>query len=301
MAARPLLQLIAHLLSVRQKAGGSVLWHDVKAHTKNSDIDSVGNRLADWQATRARSRPGEPQPLQLRELPVADCEHYLAVHHELPAGRRRLLIDDIRRAAVAVLKAAALIKWSSRRDPSSRVMCDGALADSALLDLCKVVLAIGSTEQQNALVRIATNSLQCEWATDAATNTQRVEPLACSDCADSVTSCSLGHLAECAGPQATLFRADLRRDILAVLHSAPQADSWCHQFGMLDLRSMLPAPLQHRFSAPADEQHKHFYNCSFALKRVHCHANLAAKALGFPSADDGRSTLQRIRLLASTE
>jgi hypothetical protein len=27
-----------------------VHWHHVKAHTKNSDIDSVGNRLADWQA-----------------------------------------------------------------------------------------------------------------------------------------------------------------------------------------------------------------------------------------------------------
>jgi hypothetical protein len=47
-------------------------------------------------------------------------------------------------------------------------MCDGALADPALLGLCKVVLAIGSTEQQNASVRIATNSLQCEWTTDAA-------------------------------------------------------------------------------------------------------------------------------------
>jgi hypothetical protein len=103
MAARPLLQLIAHLLSVRQRAGGSVHWHHVKAHTKNSDIDSVGNRLADWQTARARSRPGEPHPLQLRELPVADCEHYLAVHQELPAGRR-LLIDDIRRAAIAALK-----------------------------------------------------------------------------------------------------------------------------------------------------------------------------------------------------
>jgi hypothetical protein len=66
MAARPLLQLIAHLWSVRRKAGGAAQRHHVKAHTNNSDIDSVGNRLADWQATRARSRPGEPQPLQLR-------------------------------------------------------------------------------------------------------------------------------------------------------------------------------------------------------------------------------------------
>jgi len=231
--------------------------------------------------------------LQLRELPVADCEHYLAVRQELPAGRRRLLIDDIRRAAIAALKAAALIKWSSRQDPPSRVMCDGALAGSALLDLCKVVLAKGSAEQQNALVRIATNSLQCGWATDAATNTQRVEPLACSDCVD--TTCSLGHLAACAGPQATLFRADLRRDILAVLHSASQTDSWCHQFGMLDLRAMLLRLFPIASSAPADEQHKHFTRllCGAFSAR---HANLAAKALGFPTADDGRLTLQRIRL-----
>jgi hypothetical protein len=85
MAARPLLQLIAHLLFVCQKEGSAAQWHHVKAHTKNSEIDSVGNRLVDWQATRARSRPGEPQPLQLRELPVADCEQYSAVHQELPA------------------------------------------------------------------------------------------------------------------------------------------------------------------------------------------------------------------------
>jgi hypothetical protein len=168
-------------------------------------------------------------------------------------------------------------------------MCDGTLAGSALLAQCKVVLAKGSAEQQNALVRIATNSLQCEWATDAATNTQRVEPLACSDCVD--TSCSLGHLAQCAGPQATLFRADLRRDILAVLHSAPQTDSWCHRLGMLDLRAMLLRLFPIASSAPADEQHKHFTRL-FSGR----HANLAAKALGFATADAGRLTLQRIRL-----
>jgi hypothetical protein len=106
---------------------------------------------------------------------------------------------------------------------------------------------------------------------------------------------SLGHLAECAGPQATLFRAHLRRDILAVLHSAPQTDSWCHQFGMLDLRAMLLRLFPIASSAPADEQHKHFTRLLCGAFSVR-HANLAAKALGFPSADDGRLTLQRIRL-----
>lgn len=57
-----------------------------------------------------------------------------------------------------------------KRNPfvSSRVMQDGTLACSALLDLCKVVLANGTTEQQHALVRIATNSLQCEFASSLA-------------------------------------------------------------------------------------------------------------------------------------
>jgi hypothetical protein len=42
---------------------------------------------------------------------------------------------------------------------TGRVMHDGTLACSAMLDLCKAVLAFGSAEPQNALVRIATNSL----------------------------------------------------------------------------------------------------------------------------------------------
>jgi len=66
---------------------------------------------------------------------------------------------------------------------------------------------------------------------------------------------------------------------------------------MLDLRAMLLRLFPIASSAPADEQHKHF-------TRLLCgtftagHANLAA--LGFPSVDDGRLTLQRIRLTCLT-
>jgi hypothetical protein len=64
---------------------------------------------------------------------------------------------------------------------------------------------------------------------------------------------------------------------------------------MLDLRAVLLRLFPIASSAPADEQHKHFTRllCGAFTAR---HANLAAKALGFPSADDGRLTLQRIRL-----
>jgi hypothetical protein len=61
------------------------------------------------------------------------------------------------------------------------------------------------------------------------------------------------------------------------------------------LRAMLLRLFPIASSAPADEQHKHFTRllCGAFSAR---HANLAAKALGFPTADDGRSTLQHIRL-----
>jgi hypothetical protein len=69
MAARPLLQLIHHLLVVRTSAQGSVTLSHVKAHTAGADARSVGNRLSDFQANRARQRPDCPQPLSLRPTP----------------------------------------------------------------------------------------------------------------------------------------------------------------------------------------------------------------------------------------
>jgi hypothetical protein len=35
-----------------ERAGDAAHWHHVKAHTKNIGVDSVDNRLLDWQATR---------------------------------------------------------------------------------------------------------------------------------------------------------------------------------------------------------------------------------------------------------
>jgi len=56
--ARPLqlLQLMHHLLAVRSFAQGSVTLGHVKAHTAGADAHSVGNRLSDFQANRARQR-----------------------------------------------------------------------------------------------------------------------------------------------------------------------------------------------------------------------------------------------------
>ena len=59
---RPLLQLIRHLWHRRQ-AGGPVTLSHVSAHTDSTDAHRVGNRLADFEANRARARPSHPSPL----------------------------------------------------------------------------------------------------------------------------------------------------------------------------------------------------------------------------------------------
>jgi ribonuclease HI len=293
MSARPLLQLIAHLLAVREQVGGAVHWHHVKAHSQNSDIDSVGNRLTDWMANQARTHPGSQQPLPLRELPLDKCEHFLTVWQHQHTRREQQLIDDPRRSALTHLKAAALSKWCARRDAPQHVMCDGALADAGMLDLSRIVLAAGSSAQQATLINVATNSIQCAWTT-AADNTQHVRPLDCPDCPD--VACSLGHLAECAGTHATRFRSNLRSDIFAVLDSTPCTAAWRRQQGRDDLQQILLRlfPMI-AFFVPSEEKHLHFTRllCGAFTARQ---ANVAAKSLGFPSAEDGRPTLQRIRL-----
>ena len=94
MAARPLLQLIHHLLAVRTSAQDSVTLSHVKAHTAGADAHSVSNRLSDFQANRARQRPDRPQPLSLRELPLAECESYLTATGTDTHGCGLMLIDD---------------------------------------------------------------------------------------------------------------------------------------------------------------------------------------------------------------
>ena len=70
MSARPILQLVHDLLLRRSAAGGWADLHHVAAHSSKSDLHSVGNRLADYQANLSRSHADRRAPLTLRELPL---------------------------------------------------------------------------------------------------------------------------------------------------------------------------------------------------------------------------------------
>ena len=150
MQARRLLQLISHQLRLRQAAGGSVQWAHVRAHTDGTDLHSVGNRLSDLEANRARLQPRQPKPLQLRQLPLQDCERHLRLDDANASGLQ--IIDDVRRSALAAIKSRALAHWQSR-------LGQGVFAGLGTIELGRVVCTHGSASQQATFVHVATNSI----------------------------------------------------------------------------------------------------------------------------------------------
>jgi len=308
MAARPLLQLISNLLRLRRAAGGEVQLSHVKAHSTDSDIHSVGNRLSDFHANRARLHAERSQPLSLQELPLHECERHMHIMMPAPAasdgGAAPLqLIDDVRRAALARCKSLALTHWHSR----AVVDVDdgqGVLAGAGMMHLGRVVMRHGSAEQQCALVLVATNSTHFYWlpaARPAAAGQPRasVQRLACSHCLVPLT---LTHLATCSASSACVqFQRSLKASVLQLV-APPDAASlitqaWRRSHAHLELLAML----RQLFSMPppplpcgSDQLNAAAAICgAFTFSQ----SNAAAKSLGCVDLLAGRSLMQLLRLL----
>jgi hypothetical protein len=282
MASRPLLQLIHHQLEQRKSAGGTVEFEHVRAHSVAADIHSVGNRLADYKANNTRARPQSATPATLKELPLGECEHRLTVWTDLGNGVQ--LIDDVRRSAIAQLKARHLERW--RNTPPSDTM-DGAFACTALFDSSREVLAHGSPSQQATFMHIATNSIQCCWQQSADGSSRQLKPLWCDSCDVALT---LTHLTECADN--TVFRLSQRVAVLTLLSSYAWTQPW------LDVRLHLSLSelLLELFPRPPDTpMHLH-------ITRIMCgvfsarQANAALKSIGCTRAQDGRRLMLELRL-----
>jgi ribonuclease HI len=282
MAARPLLQLIHHLMQQRKAAGGTVQLEHIRAHSIAADIHSVGNRLADYKANTTRVRPQSASPSSVREFPLTECEHRLTLHTELGAGAQ--VIDDVRRSAIAHLRARQLAYWSTL--PPCTVT-DGSFASPALLDTSRVVLADGSPLQQAAFMQIATNSIQCCWQLTADNVTHKVLPLWCASCNTALT---IAHLVGCTANGA--FRLSQRADVLAVLSSEDCTHDWLNARSHLSLTDLL---LQLFPPSPDTPLHLH-------ITRVMCgvfcarQANAASKQLGCTRAKDAHRLMLELRL-----
>ena len=273
MSARPLLQLIHNLLARRVAAGGRADMQHVAAHSKGSDLHSVGNRLADYQANLSRGHADRSAPLTLRELPLESCERHFHIRRQA----RELVIDDIRRSALSQLRESMLIKWASKPDQ--------VLACSGMIELGRIALRFGTPAHQSTLIHVATNSVHFHWVADAPPSRESsLQHVQCEPCASTL---SLDHLASCPAPLSSDFRRRLRDGIVRVLAQFDDAAGWLRRHSHLDLDQILLLLFP---AAP-----HHFLLCMIGAFSA-SESTHAAKLLHLTPDDTPRAT-REIRLL----
>jgi hypothetical protein len=296
MSARPLLQLISFLLSRRQAAGGSVTFSHVRAHTTGSDLRSVGNRLADYQANLCRSKPDRSYPLTLQQLPLHLCEHRLHLRDERDSGLQ--IIDDVRRVSLAQLQQQAMTKWKAKSWPQ------GYFASPGAVELGRICMRHAPPTLQSIFLHVATNSIHFHWV-ESPTAPDRLQPLSCDACSEPL---SLLHLLCCPSPTSTSFRNKLQHGILRLLAEDATTRNWSQAHAHLSLLPLLEqlfpfvAPSLSSPSTPPspltdEEKRRHLCLCmcgAFTLRQ----ANAALRTLGHSSSDPaGQLLMQRLRFL----
>jgi exonuclease III/ribonuclease HI len=291
MQARPLLQLIHHLLHRRDHCGALTLASHVKAHTNNADMNSVGNRLTDYHANMVRAKPEQQSPGCLRELPLGECDHHMLITD----GDGRMIIDDVRRSSIRVIKQAALARWAKRA--SDMIEGQGALAGKGMLALSRAVMTRGPPSLQLTLPHVATNSLEFYWPAVVGAVPATVQRLQCGACR---TPLSLSHLTRYLGQQCVAFRVRLGAAIRKLLSDVACSRTWLQSKTHLGLEPLLlalfpfPAGL---LSDSAEERRRHL-TLLFAGAFTSAQATAAAKAIGFNSNDpQGRELMLQMRLL----
>ena len=174
-----------------------------------------------------------------------------------------------------------------------------------MLELGRVVLQHGSAAQQATLVHVATNSIHFHWqAPDGDSVAPPVlQQLRCSaPCAEVLT---LAHLSACLHATGVSYRQQLRSDIVRLLSAAlRRLRGVCCTVSLHCLRCSspfpMPAPAAGAAAASlAEQQHRHLAGLMCGAFTA-SQANAAARAVGFigpAAAADGRSMLQRLRLL----
>jgi hypothetical protein len=287
MAARPLLQLIHHLLAIRQATGATTCFHHVKAHTSGTDIESVGNRLADYQANWARTHPTQTSPHGLQQLPLRRCEHYMYMEDENGA----MIIDDVRTMAKQRLKHIATLHWMRKSLPQ------GFFAYADMTELGRDAMRHASAQLESAFLLIATNSIHYYWSAGDVSSPSTLQQLACGDgCPESLT---LDHLSSCDATLCLDFRDRLANDIMHLLVESSDSAKWARLLRHLSLPQLLhklfpPPPSDQRDSAVQSHRHLTYAMCGAFSTRQ---ASAAIRALGCNDRQEGQTMMQRLRLL----
>jgi exonuclease III/ribonuclease HI len=283
-AARPILQLIVHMITRRRAAGGSVTLSHIRAHTTNTDIHSVGNRIADYRANSARKHDTST-PVGLAQLPVDELEHHLTLRSAAPPHMQ--IIDDPRRMARDLLKAKAMFRWKSKVDADGG---QGLFAGDGAVDCGAAVMRLGSRHHQSTLVHVVTNTIHRIWI-DAPDGSSQLGSVECT-CHSPLT---LSHLTGCRQPQCIRFRMDLRKDILAHIQAFPECAAWCAQYSQKSLRATLLCLFQPGTATTVGVD-DHFTACMASLY-TDADMTTALRTLCVRDKNEGRKSLQRLRLV----
>jgi hypothetical protein len=287
-AGRTILRLIWHLFKRRMDSGGVITFSHVRAHTDEMDQHSVGNRMADCQANRARLHPGRAQPLNLRELPL---EH-LEAHLHMKDPQSLVIIDDIRRTGRNQLKSMAFARWQAKLEKGDQ---SGQFAHVGTMDMGRTVLKSGSHDEQQTFVHVATNSIHYHLqplSLGADPGPGELKQRECEPCGAILT---VHHLMTCPEPLAIGMRRDLQLDILAAFGRLDECQDWCRAMSRLDhqqmARTLFPPPAA---AVSAGARLDHLVRCMIGAF-THSECQRAIKSLGIKKHKEGLGAFDRFR------
>jgi hypothetical protein len=175
-----------------------------------------------------------------------------------------MLIDDIRRAALARLQSWAMTHWAAK------IGGQGEMAGEAMTHLGLAALRHGSAQHQTTLVHVATHSIECLWLENAGGRSS-LHRLRCGPCDCHL---SLSHLADC-------------------------PSGWLRVNSRLELGALLLCLFHIAASAPAKEQCRHLTRL-IDLRRIHKppgNRRCQVTRIGFDPAEAGRASLRQLCLL----
>ena len=241
MQSRPLLSLISSMLLRRQQHGSTTQLSHIEAHTTNTDRHSIGNRMADYQANRARLTPDRSYPRGLSLLPLAHLEPHMSINRPTTnvldgalVHTSTPIIDDIRHTALSDSHQLAMSKW--QQSPQQ-----GLLASAGVRDLSLAVMQTGGHQLQSSLLHLVTNTIHFHWG-----HHNTLHQVFCHTCSAAMT---LDHLVECRQVAVCNFRYHLKQQLIALIRTVDGSASWLRHHSHVSLvpflSTLFPSPDGH--------------------------------------------------------
>ena len=156
-----------------------------------------------------------------------------------------------------------------------------------MVELGRAVLRGGKANHQCTFLRVALNSIHFFWGSN-----ERLVSLQCEDCQEPRT---ISHLFTCVSITSIAFRLETAIIIRSCLGADVRTRPWLDATRGHHLRDLLLSLFPLPASASPTEKQRHFASLlvgAFSDRQ----ANAAAKLAGFPSSDDGRALMLRLRL-----